>query len=322
MTAVLQDVEEPTDTDEASLRYASWGARLGAFALDYVPGAFVLATMALMGYTTTPGSWLRWVYVAVLAVVAAAMVVNRVLLPSFTGWSLGRAVFGIRVVRAGGEPVGFLRLLLRELAHLLDTAAAFVGWLWPLWDKRHRTFADMLLRTEVHAVERPKRNVRRVAALVLVAAALATAAGAGLGYLVVYRHDRAVDAARAQISEQGPRIVEQLLSYDAESVVDDFARAQSLATDAYRPQLIAQQQNVQKTGVTNNEYWAVSSAVLSVERERAAMLMALQGQRGANANDLKFITATVRVDFEKVGEQWRVANLIVLKKPQLNGGGQ
>jgi len=139
---------------------------------------------------------------------------------------------------------------------------------------------------------------------------------------VVYRHDRAVDAARAQISEQGPRIVEQLLSYETESVVDDFARAQSLATDAYRPQLIAQQQNVQKTGVTNNEYWAVSSAVLSVERERAAMLMALQGQRGANANDLKFITATVRVDFEKVGDQWRVANLIVLKKPQLNSGGQ
>jgi Mce-associated membrane protein len=214
-----------------------------------------------------------------------------------------------------------LRLLLRELAHLLDTAA-FVGWLWPLWDKRHRTFADMLLRTEVHAHTRPKRNVRRIAALVLVAAALLTAAGAGLGYLVVYRHDRAVDAARAQISEQGPRIVEQLLSYDAESVVDDFARAQSLATDGYRPQLIAQQQNVQKTGVTNNEYWAVSSAVLSVERERAAMLMALQGQRGADAKDLKFITATVRVDFEKVGEQWRVANLIVLKKPQLNGGGQ
>jgi Mce-associated membrane protein len=322
MTAVLQDVEEPTDTDVAPIRYASWGARLGAFALDYVPGVVVLVTMALMGYTTTPGSWLRWVYVVVLAMVATAMVVNRVLLPSMTGWSLGRAVFGIRVVRAGGEPVGFVRLLLRELAHVLDTAAAFVGWLWPLWDKRHRTFADLLLGTEIHTVERPKRNVRRVAALVLVAAALTTAAGAGLGYLVVYRHDRAVDAARAQISEQGPRIVEQLLSYDAESVVDDFARAQSLATDAYRPQLIAQQQNVQKTGVTNNEYWAVSSAVLSVERERAAMLMALQGQRGANANDLKFITATVRVDFEKVGDQWRVANLIVLKKPQLNGGGQ
>jgi Mce-associated membrane protein len=322
VTAVLQDVEEPTETDVAPNPYASWGARLGAFALDYVPGVVVLVTMALMGYTTTPGSWLRWVYVVVLAVVAAAMVVNRVLLPSVTGWSLGRAVFGIRVVRAGGEPVGFLRLLLREFAHLLDTAAAFIGWLWPLWDKRHRTFADLLLRTEVHVVDRPKRNVRRVAALVLVAAALATAAGAGLGYLVVYRHDRAVDAARAQISEQGPRIVEQLLSYDAGSVVDDFARAQSLATDAYRPQLIAQQQNVQKTGVTNNEYWAVSSAVLSVERERAAMLMALQGQRGANANDLKFITATVRVDFENVGEQWRVANLIVLKKPQLNGGGQ
>ena len=44
-------------------------------------------------------------------------------------------------------------LMLRELAHLLDTAALFIGWLWPLWDRRRRTFADLLLRTEVHGVE-------------------------------------------------------------------------------------------------------------------------------------------------------------------------
>ena len=50
--------------------------------------------------------------------------------------------------------------------------------------------------------------------------------------------------------------------------------------------------------------------------------MALQGQRGANANDLKFITATVRVDFARVGGQWRVDNLKVLKKPLLQGAPQ
>ena len=50
---------------------------------------------------------------------------------------------------------------LRDLAHLLDTAALFIGWLWPLWDRRNRTFADLLLRTEVHDVERPQRDMRR-----------------------------------------------------------------------------------------------------------------------------------------------------------------
>ncbi len=79
---------------------------------------------------------------------------------------------------------------------------------------------------------------------------------------MVYRHERAVDEARNQIAEQGPRIVEQMLSYSVDSLPQDFARAQALTTDGYRPQLIAQQQAVQKAGATTNEYWAVSSAVL------------------------------------------------------------
>jgi Mce-associated membrane protein len=213
-------------------------------------------------------------------------------------------------------------VLLREFAHLLDTAAAFVGWFWPLWDSRRRTFADMLLRTEVRVVDGPKRNVRRLAAVVLATAALLCVAGAGLGYLVEYRHDRAVDQTRTEITEQGPRIVEQMLSYGKDSMVDDFAKAQALVTDEYRPQLIAQQGAAQKAGVTANEYWAVSSAVLSVEPDRAAMLMALQGQRGSDPKDLKFITATVRADFEKIDGRWRVGTLTVLKKPQSNAPSQ
>jgi Mce-associated membrane protein len=219
-----------------------------------------------------------------------------------------------------------LRLFVRDLAHLLDTAALFIGWLWPLWDRRGRTFADLLLRTEVHKVDRPERDVRRPAAVVLVAATLLCAAGVGLSYLVVYRHERAVDAARAQIATEGPRIVEQMLSYDVDTLQQDFSHAQSLTTDAYRPQLIAQQQAVLKAGATKNTYFAVSSAVLSTPEEtpdHAAMLIAMQGQRGGDAKDLKFITATVRVDFDKSREgQWRVANLIVLKKPQMNQAGQ
>jgi Mce-associated membrane protein len=113
-----------------------------------------------------------------------------------------------------------------------------------------------------------------------------------------------------------------MLSYNVDTLQQDFSHAQSLTTDSYRPQLLAQQQAVQKAGATTNEYWAVSSAVLSATPDHAAMLMAMQGQRGANANDLKFITATVRVDFDKSDGQWRVANLTVLKKPQMNQAGQ
>jgi Mce-associated membrane protein len=52
------------------------------------------------------------------------------------------------------------------------------------------------------------------------------------------------------------------------------------------------------------------------------MLMALQGQRGSDPKDLKFITATVRADFEKIDGRWRVGTLTVLKKPQSNAPSQ
>jgi Mce-associated membrane protein len=263
------------------------------------------------------------VYTATAVLVLLLMAVNRLVLPWLTGWSLGRAVFGIAVRRPDGSPVGLGRLALRDLAHLLDTAPLVIGWLWPLWDPRRRTFADLLVRTEVHNVDRPQRDARRPAAAALIAATLLCATGVGLGYLVVYRHDRAVDAAHSQIAEQGPRIVEQLLNYDVETLQQDFSHAQSLTTDGYRPQLIAQQQAVLKAGATKNEYFAVSSAVLSVTQQNASMLVALQGQRGSDPKDVKFITATVRVDFEKSREgQWRVSNLTVLKKPQLSQAGR
>ena len=318
MTVVLDTEDGATDAPDAPpVDYASWGRRLEAIALDYLPGAAVFATLALVGVTAPLRGWLWWTVWIAAGVVVFAVLANRIVLPTATGFSLGRAVAGIRVVRPDGSPPGVVRLFLRELAHLLDTVAVFVGWLWPLWDRKHRTFAGLLARGEVRVVDPPARDVRTVAAWVLIAATLLSAAGAGLGYAVVYRYERAVDQARTQISEQGPRIVEEMLSYGVDTVDADFTRAQNLATEAYRPQLVDQQNAIKKTPLTTNEYWAVSSAVLSVDPERAAMLLALQGQRGANANDLKFITATVRVDFERNGDSWRVSNLQVLKRPLL-----
>ncbi|WP_353612116.1 hypothetical protein [Mycobacterium sp. IS-3022] len=155
----------------------------------------------------------------------------------------------------------------------------------------------------------------------MTAAVLSTAA-AGLGYLAVYRHER-VDAAHAEIAEQGPRIVEQMLSYSKDTLAQDLLRGQSLTTDGYLLQLTAQQKAVRKASPANNEYWAVGSAVLSASEDQASMLLAMQGQRGTDEKDLKFITATVRVDFQKCSDgRWLVANLAVLKKPQMHAVGQ
>ncbi|UXA18293.1 RDD family protein [Mycobacterium sp. SMC-4] len=327
MTAVLDSTATPdheTTTETPAL--ASWPARAGALAIDVIVPLGVAVTMALLALSAPADGWARWVFTAGFALALLAIGVNRLLLPVATGWTLGRALFGIAVRRADDGNPEVLRLTARDAAHLLDTAALFAGWLWPLWERRRRTFADLLAGTEVRRVPAPDRDMRRTVAGALVGASVLCAAAVGLGYVAVYRQERAIDTARVQITEQGPRIVEQMLSYGTETIDEDFARAQALTTDAYRDQLVAQQQAVRQGDATSNEYWAVSSAVLPnppVTPDRAAMLLAMQGQRGADAADLKFITATVRVEFEKSGDgQWRVANLTVLKAPQMNPAGQ
>ena len=324
MTAVLDASTDAKAAVPSAPPLASWPARAGALCLDVLLGVGVLAVLAPLVVSAPQRDWLWWVYTVSAAVIVLLILTNRWLLPTVTGWSLGRAVCGIRVVHRGdGAGAGFVRLMIRDFAHLLDTAALFIGWLWPLWDSRNRTFADLLLRTEVRRVDRPARDMRRFAAKVLAAAVVVSAAFVALNYFVVYRTERAVDQARAEIADQGPRIVEQLLTYNVDTLKDDFNRAQSLATDSYRSQLVAQQEAVQKAGPTSNEYWAVSSAVLSAEADRAAMLLAMQGQRGTNPQDLRFITATVRVDFDKSRDgKWRVASLSVLKKPLMEAAPQ
>lgn len=321
MTVVL-DKAGPVATEADRARLASWPARAGAFAIDVLAPAGLIVALGLLAWSVPPYGWSWWVCTVAASVVGVAMLTNRIALPAFTGWSLGRSVFGIRVVSSAGD-AGLLRLLLRDLAHLLDTAAVFVGWLWPLWDSRHRTFADLLTRTEVRRVDQPAPDARRRAGAVLLTLAVLAGATAGLGYLAVYREDRALDQSREQIIKDGPRIVEQLLSYSVDSMDQDFARAQSLASDNYRPQVVAQQDAAKKRTPTNNDLFAVSSALLpGATKNKAAMLFAMQGQRGIDPKDLKFITATVRVDFVKADGQWQADNLTVLKQPLLSGAGQ
>ena len=111
---------------------------------------------------------------------------------------------GIRVVQRGdGAAAGFVRLMIRDLAHLLDTAALFIGWLWPLWDSRNRTFADLLLRTEVRRVDRPAPRHAQVRGEGPRGCRGGVRGVVALNYFVVYRNERAVDQARAEIADAG-----------------------------------------------------------------------------------------------------------------------
>jgi Mce-associated membrane protein len=319
VTVVVEETETTPTVDEAAPNdLARWHIRAAALIVDVLPGLAVLATMVMVWLAVPLRSAWWYVSVSVLAVAALLTMANRVVLPALTGWSLGRALLGIAVVHKDGAPVGMGRLLCRDLAHLLDTLSVFVGWLWPLWDSRRRTFADLLLGTEVRCAEadrRPTGMGRRTATVVSVAALLCLGGGAS-SVLAVYLPDRASDQTRAAIAAQGPKIVTEMLTYDPKSIKQQFARAQSLTTEKYRPQLVKQQQTVEKGHPVVNEYWVTDSAVLSASRDKATMLLALQGHRGGG-NEQRFITATVRVAFVKSSDaHWLVDDLTVLTKPK------
>jgi len=280
-----------------------------------------VVTVLLVWLSAAPRGWLWWLALLVGATVLLAVLVNRWLLPATTGWSLGRSVFGIAVVARDGEALGPWRLLLRDVAHLADTVPLFLGWLWPLVDSRGRTFADILARTEVHRVEAPLPDRSARAARAMAAAAALATLAAGVGYLAVYRQESAIARTQEQIAVQGPKMIAELLTYKSASLQQDFTRAQELVTDSFRSTWTVQQDAIRKAGAVDNELWVTNSAVLSNSKDRATMLLLLQGQRGI-AQSQRFITASVRAGFEKSQSgTWQVSELTVLTAPKSGGGG-
>ena len=158
---------------------------------------------------------------------------------------------------------------------------------WPsFWDvlpkatARREDRSLAMIRTEVHcaATDRRPADIRRRAAIAVGVAVLLCVGAAGVSVLAIYLPDRAADQTRSAVNAQGPKIVTEMLTYDPKSLKQDFERARSLTTDRYRPELVKQQESVQKGHPVINEYWVTDSTVLSAARDSATMLLFLQGQ--------------------------------------------
>jgi uncharacterized RDD family membrane protein YckC len=67
-----------------------------------------------------------------------------------TGQTIGKQVLGLKLIGADtGQPIGAGKAFLRQLTHILDSLACYVGYLWPLWDEKRQTFADKINNTYV-----------------------------------------------------------------------------------------------------------------------------------------------------------------------------
>nr|CRL75838.1 hypothetical protein CPGR_01575 [Mycolicibacter nonchromogenicus] len=65
-----------------------------------------------------------------------------------TGSSIGKSVLKFKVVsETTGQPIGFGMSVLRQLAHIIDSAILGIGYLFPLWDAKRQTIADKIMTT-------------------------------------------------------------------------------------------------------------------------------------------------------------------------------
>ena len=66
--------------------------------------------------------------------------------------TVGKRLLRIAVYGVDRRPIGMGLTFVRQLAHIVDAIPCLIGYLWPLWDKENRTFADMIMSTRVHKV--------------------------------------------------------------------------------------------------------------------------------------------------------------------------
>jgi uncharacterized RDD family membrane protein YckC len=153
--------------------YASWGARVGAYFVDYLIFLLVPMILIIVGYAqmistivdstnscdysgtystcpspSVPGSAIALLMLGALLSFVGGLVMCY--MEGTKGQTPGKKALGIMVLReADGRPLGFGMAFVRRLCHGLDSAACGIGYLWPLWDDKTQTFADKIVKSVV-----------------------------------------------------------------------------------------------------------------------------------------------------------------------------
>jgi uncharacterized RDD family membrane protein YckC len=130
---------------------APFSLRCGAVLIDYIVLVSILATATLLtrysGEVRRGEATLLFVSYPVMAAVG---LLNLVVLPGWTGRSLGKWVTGLRIERRDGVPLSFGRALLRHLVGYPVTCLTLgAGFLLAAFSSEGRALHDLLAGTVV-----------------------------------------------------------------------------------------------------------------------------------------------------------------------------
>ena len=145
------------------MNYASWGARVGGYILNGL-ASILFALPAIIAFFAGPREYQEctindkpelcklptsqgWGIIIVLGAVGLiAFFVMYSRAVGKTGQFWGHRAAGVRIVDAvTGGPIGSGKAFGRYLLHYLDSAICYLGFLWPLWDKKKQTWADKIV---------------------------------------------------------------------------------------------------------------------------------------------------------------------------------
>ena len=155
--------------------YTSWFIRVVAFVIDWAPIGLVWAAPFLVmlatgdtqclntlyfgggDYQCSPPGYYFWLWyfgIALLLVVAFPLW-NYGYRQGKTGQSIGKSMMGFQVVsEKTWQPIGFWPSALRQLAHNIDVAVCYLGYLLPLVDRKRQTIADKIMSTVCVPIEK------------------------------------------------------------------------------------------------------------------------------------------------------------------------
>jgi uncharacterized RDD family membrane protein YckC len=126
---------------------AGFGARVVSFSIDFLIPVITLNLILAIGSTAGGTAWRIMLAVVGYLGLLGFGLWNSGYLQGTTGRSLGRRVADTRLVMMEtSQPVGFGRAVARQICHLLEFG---IGYLCPLWDGKHQTFADKIVGTVV-----------------------------------------------------------------------------------------------------------------------------------------------------------------------------
>jgi uncharacterized RDD family membrane protein YckC len=119
-----------------------WGMFLGAFVAAVMVGT--QTPRSILETHMSKGMTVGWIFWGV-----AAWFLNYGVLQGMAGATLGKLLFGLRVVNGQGHRLGIYRSLTRTFAYAISALPLAIGFLAIFWNKERRCWHDSLCKTLV-----------------------------------------------------------------------------------------------------------------------------------------------------------------------------